>query len=54
MKKIAISSGHSTKVRGASDIIDEVTEATRVVDRVTECLKAAGVAVEKLDRKSVV
>jgi len=45
--KIAISSGHSTKCRGASDIIDEVDEATRVVDTVAEMLAAGGVGVEK-------
>jgi len=47
MTQIAISSGHSTKCRGASDIIDEVNEATRVVDRVDEILTNAGVSVKK-------
>jgi len=45
--KIAISSGHSTKCRGASDIIDEVDEATRVVDTVASMLFDAGIEVEK-------
>ena len=44
--RICISSGHSTKCRGASDIIDEVEEATAVVDDVAICLRDAGVQVE--------
>jgi N-acetylmuramoyl-L-alanine amidase len=44
--KIVISSGHSTKCQGASDILNEVTEATKVVDRVAELLAIAGVHVE--------
>ena len=36
--KIAISSGHGDKVRGASAILDEVTEARRVVDRLGELI----------------
>jgi N-acetylmuramoyl-L-alanine amidase len=46
MSKIAISSGHSTKCQGASDILNEVAEATRVVDRVAEYLRMAHVEVE--------
>lgn len=42
---IVISSGHSTKVRGAVGFIDEVDEATRVTDRVAEYLKTVGVGV---------
>jgi N-acetylmuramoyl-L-alanine amidase len=44
--KIVISSGHSTKCQGASDILNEVAEATRVVDRVAALLAIAGVSVE--------
>jgi N-acetylmuramoyl-L-alanine amidase len=44
--KIVISSGHSTKCQGASDILNEVAEATKVVDRVAELLAIAGVQVE--------
>lgn len=44
--KIVISSGHGLKIRGASDIIDEVNEARRVVDRVASYLAIAGVDVE--------
>ncbi|MGE7922390.1 N-acetylmuramoyl-L-alanine amidase [Viridibacillus arvi] len=33
-KKYVISSGHSLKVRGAADILDEVNEARKVVNRV--------------------
>jgi N-acetylmuramoyl-L-alanine amidase len=43
--RIAISSGHSTKCRGAADILDEVNEATKVVDTVTSILRDAGVTV---------
>lgn len=42
---IAISSGHSTIVRGASGLIDEVDEATRVVDSVGRILRAWGFGV---------
>jgi N-acetylmuramoyl-L-alanine amidase len=45
-KSIVISSGHSTKCRGAVGIIDEVNEATRVVDRVTSGLVTRGVQVK--------
>lgn len=41
----AISSGHSTKCRGAAGYLDEVNEATKVVDRMGELLRAAGVPV---------
>ncbi|WP_346207602.1 LysM peptidoglycan-binding domain-containing protein [Caldifermentibacillus hisashii] len=42
---IAISSGHALYVRGASDIIDEVTEARKVVSQVVAYLKQLGVTV---------
>lgn len=42
----AISSGHSTKCRGADGYLDEVDEATRVVDKLGELLKAGGVPVK--------
>ena len=42
---IVISSGHSTKCRGASGVLDEVVEATRVVDRLGEMLRERGVDV---------
>ena len=45
-RSFAISSGHSTKVRGASGYLDEVDEATRVVDKMGELLKNAGVPVK--------
>jgi len=45
--KIAISSGHSTKCRGAADILDEVNEATKVVDTVAQMLADGGVEVVK-------
>ena len=38
-ERIVISSGHSTKCRGASGVLDEVNEATRVVDRLGEMLR---------------
>lgn len=40
---IVISSGHALYVRGASDIIDEVTEARRVTDKTAEYLRQLGV-----------
>jgi len=40
---IAISSGHALYVRGASDIIDEVTEARRVTNKTAEYLRQLGV-----------
>jgi len=43
--KVAISSGHGEKVRGASEYIDEVEEARRVVERVADELHEAGVLV---------
>jgi N-acetylmuramoyl-L-alanine amidase len=46
MTKIAISAGHGKKIRGASDILDEVDEARRVVLRTVEYLRAANVPVE--------
>lgn len=45
--QINISSGHSINCQGASDIINEVTEARRVVDRVYEICKAMGIEVYK-------
>ena len=44
-ERIVISSGHSTKCRGASGILDEVDEATKVVDRVGELLRERGIDV---------
>lgn len=44
-ESIVISSGHSTRCPGASDIIDEVTEATRVVDLLGRKLEKRGVVV---------
>ena len=41
-KQVVISSGHSINCQGASDIINEVTEAKRVVDRVAELIRANG------------
>ena len=40
--KIAISSGHGLRVRGASGFIDEVDEARRVTDKVAQLLRDAG------------
>lgn len=45
--QINISSGHSINCQGASDIINEVTEARRVVDRIYEMCKAMGIEVYK-------
>jgi hypothetical protein len=42
-KRVAISAGHSTKCRGAADILDEVDEAWRVVRRVGSVLEARGI-----------
>lgn len=42
---VAISSGHSAKVRGASDELDEVNEARRVVDRLGELLLSRSIEV---------
>lgn len=44
---VVISSGHSINCQGASDIINEVTEARKVVDRVYEIIKANGKACYK-------
>jgi N-acetylmuramoyl-L-alanine amidase len=44
-ESIVISSGHSTKCRGASGVLDEVDEATKVVDRLGEMLRDRGVNV---------
>jgi hypothetical protein len=43
--RIAYSSGHGKKIRGASDILDEVDEARRVVERTAELLRSVGVTV---------
>ena len=43
--QINISSGHSINCQGASDIINEVTEARKVVDRIYEMCKAIGIEV---------
>ena len=45
MTRIALSSGHGLKIRGASGYLDEVDEARRVVERTAEYLRAAGVEV---------
>ena len=45
--QINISSGHSINCQGASDILNEVTEARRVVDRIYEMCKAMGIEVYK-------
>lgn len=45
--QINISSGHSINCQGASDIINEVTEARRVVDRIYDMCKAIGIEVYK-------
>lgn len=45
--QINISSGHSINCQGASDIINEVTEARKVVDRIYEMCKSLGIEVYK-------
>ena len=45
--QINISSGHSINCQGASDIINEVSEARKVVDRIYEMCKAIGIEVYK-------
>jgi N-acetylmuramoyl-L-alanine amidase-like protein len=45
MPKIAISAGHSLKVRGASGVLDEVDEARRVTTRLGKELASRGVDV---------
>ena len=45
--QINISSGHSINCQGASDIINEVTEARKVVDRIYDMCKAIGIEVYK-------
>ena len=45
--RIAISSGHGLRIRGAFNVIDEVTEARRVVRRIVERLEEMGVEVEE-------
>ena len=43
--RIAMSSGHGLKVRGASGILDEVDEARKVVESVADALRSAGATV---------
>ena len=45
--QINISSGHSINCQGASDILNEVTEARKVVDRIYEMCKAMGIEIYK-------
>ena len=45
INRVAISSGHSLKVRGASGVLDEVDEARRVVERVADELGDMGINV---------
>ena len=45
--QINISSGHSINCQGASDVINEVTEARKVVDRIYELCKSMGIEVYK-------
>ena len=45
--QINISSGHSINCQGASDIINEVTEARKVVDRIYQLCKEMGIEVYK-------
>lgn len=45
--QINISSGHSINCQGASDIINEVSEARKVVDRIYELCKTMGIEVYK-------
>jgi N-acetylmuramoyl-L-alanine amidase len=44
--KIVISSGHGSKIRGASGYLDEVDEARRVVEKVADLLDDANVDIE--------
>jgi hypothetical protein len=46
MRRLAISSGHGTKIAGMSDYLVEVDEAIRVMKRTAEYLEVAGVPVE--------
>ena len=45
--QVVISSGHSINCQGASDIINEVTEARKVVNRVYDIIRANGKACYK-------
>lgn len=49
VKRIAISSAHGLKIRGAKGYLDEVNESRRVVTDVVKYLKAAGVTVMRFD-----
>jgi N-acetylmuramoyl-L-alanine amidase len=44
--RLVISSGHGSKVRGASGYLDEVDEARKVVERVADTLRGANVEVD--------
>src|SRR5262252_6776496 len=43
--KVVISSGHGTKVRGASGYVDEVDEAIKITGALADALRAVGVEV---------
>ena len=45
INRVAISSGHSLKVRGASGVLDEVDEARKVVEHVADELGSMGIEV---------
>src|SRR4249919_3468148 len=45
INRVAISSGHSKIVRGASGVLDEVNEARRVVEHVADELSSMGIEV---------
>jgi len=45
--QVTISSGHSINCQGASDIINEVTEAVKVTNRVYDIIKSSGKACYK-------
>ena len=45
--KLALSSGHGLKIRGAADILDEVNEARRIVEEVARVLTASAIGVVK-------
>src|SRR5580765_5047922 len=45
INRVAISSGHSKIVRGASGVLDEVDEARRVVEHVADELSSMGIEV---------
>jgi hypothetical protein len=43
--RVCLSSGHGTKIRGASGYVDEVDEAIKIMAAVADALRAAGVEV---------